>query len=99
MKTSLKRKEIVDLLKKGKRKIVDGITIVYDQEKDKESRFAILVPKKKIRKSTERNKVRRLFREAVAECGLPYHHFLIICTKNNYTYKEIQETLEQLKKV
>ena len=98
MKTSLRGKEITNILKRGKRIISEGVVLIYEKGEEKEYRFAILVSKKKIRKSTERNRVRRIIREILRVYPIPFTRFIILCTKEKYIYNSVRSSLEQFHK-
>ena len=82
-------------LKKGKRIIRDDMIIVHSGKKSDACKYAILVSKKKVRTSAERNKVRRIMREVLKEAPLPFSRFVIVCTAKKYTNKSVRQSLQK----
>ena len=96
MKTSLHNYDIQRILKKGKRIVADKLTVVYETNNDKKKRYAVLVPKRKVKKSSERNKVRRIIREAVRTSDIPLSLFVVLCTGKTYTYDGVSRSLKKI---
>ncbi|MGC8941403.1 MAG: ribonuclease P protein component [Sulfurihydrogenibium sp.] len=68
----MKKKEVENVFKSGKRVSFNYITVVFLKNSIGIPRFAFLAPKKVFKKSTKRNRVKRLLREALR---LLYHRF------------------------
>ena len=96
MKTSLNHQHIELLLRKGKRVIGDGITLIYTTKNIGYKKYAIIVPKKKVKKSVVRNKIKRIVREAVRATNIPFDMFIIMYTGKNYSLKEITTSIEKI---
>ena len=78
MKNSLHHSEIKRIFKKGKRVVYKQVVIIYEKHQEDFGRYAILISKKKVRKSRERNRIRSVVREVVRSLNIPKHPFLII---------------------
>ena len=91
-----KNKEIEKVYKTGKRAFSQTITLVYFPAK--ETRFAVCVGKK-YGKSVERNRIKRLLREAFASCGnqiKPCSVLLIPKVAPSYSFKEFSRDINAL---
>ena len=96
MKTSLRHDEIPHVLKKGKRTVGNGITLVCESGNGKTGRYAVLIPKKKVKKSVERNKVRRMLREIMRMMQVPCQRYIIIYTGKSRSFHEIKLAVKQM---
>ena len=98
MKTALQPEEIKKILKKGKREICGDLTVVYEPQKAKIKRYAILVPKKIAKHAVTRNRMRRITREVLKTSDIPFGKFIIIFNKRKkYTFEDIQNNIKTIK--
>ena len=91
-----KNKEIEKVYKNGKRAFSQTITLVYFPAKD--TRFAVCVGKK-YGKSVERNKIKRLLREAFARYGSeirPCNLLLIPKIQESYSVADFARDLNAI---
>ena len=91
-----KTKEIEKVFRSGKRAFSQTITLVYFPAK--ETRFAVCVGKK-YGKSVERNKIKRLLREAFAPFGeklTPVSVLLIPKVATSYAVKDFARDLNTI---
>ena len=98
MRTSLSRRKVNHILKKGRRYSHRGFTIIYEEKKelgDKKTRkrYSILIGKKIAQKSVKRNRIKRIIREVVRETQIKHDEFVILCTQKNKTESEIKKNL------
>ena len=143
MKQSLNHNEVKDILKKGKRAVSRGITIIYTDggagrggkggsvgrgetgrdgkdgggvgrggkggggmnqgggkgggtialrgTRGAKTRFAVVISKKRVRKSTRRNRIRRILREHLRRAQLPHPRFVLLYTEGERTDDEIRD--------
>ena len=106
MKNSLSAGEVQHILKKGKRVVVGGIVVVYmkrDTGSGEEGaatppqRYAIVIRKKKFKKSTMRNRIRRIIREVLRRVNLPYPVFVVVYTGGvSHKYKDIEQLMSKV---
>ena len=105
MKNSLSAGEVQLVLRKGKRVAVSGIMIVYMEKgigsgeegaETSSRRYAIIIRKKKFKKSTMRNKIRRIIREVLRKIHLPYPVFVVVYTGGvSHKYKDIEQLISK----
>jgi ribonuclease P protein component len=97
----LNSKEIKGLLKKGKRKRWNAISLVYRKNNLKGHRLAVIVPKKIEKKAVKRNQLRRRFKEAMRlffkdfKLKENYDMVLLVYAKD-YDYKKASKEIERL---
>ena len=95
MKTSLHHNEVREVLKGGKRSVSPGMTIVYREMKNTAGRYAVVISKKRVRKSTKRNRIRRIIREYIRLNPIPDMMFVVIYTEKEKTGDEIRALLRE----
>lgn len=109
LKNRLPKNEI-DLLKsKGKRKFSKNFTLLYSINNKENSRFAIIISKKVSKKAVDRNRIKRIVREAVKlkiqDChvantllAMTCTDYLIIAKQSSLklTNNEIRKEVEKL---
>ena len=100
MKTSLKKERIEDILKKGKRFEKDGIVLITKENSstNKISQCAVVVAKKYIKKSTERNKIKRYIREKIRQEKEDLNECVILFRKKTFNKKVVGSVMEVLLK-
>ena len=99
MKTALRRDEIAEILKRGKR-ITGGAVMLICGKKKKEGRrerYAVIVPKKNLKRSVDRNRIKRIVREIIRKDGMPFGSFIIRYTGKKQTYQEIQKDMDAVR--
>lgn len=94
IKSLKKQKEIVTVLKTGKRVYTSSLTAVFSEQQ--ETRFAVCVGKK-FGKSTKRNRIKRLLREAFRaeqhNLKEPVYALLIPKLAKEYSYEKFRRDL------
>ena len=96
MKTGLKREEVVEILKKGKRKEKEGITVVFGKKKT--GRCTVVISKKYIKKSVQRNTIKRYIRESIRKSEQTLPECVILFKKRSFDKKEVESLLQELVK-
>lgn len=95
MKTALRQDEIREILKKGRRIVLEGMVFLYTPPKKTEKkRFAVIVSKKTLKKNVDRNRVRRIIRELVRKSDIPLDIFIVIYNGKQPTYQNIKKELD-----
>ena len=100
MKTSLKKERIEDILKKGKRFEKGGIVLITKgiSSTNKISQCAVVVAKKYIKKSTERNRIKRYIREKIRQEKRGLNECVILFRKKTFDKKTVDSVVEDLLK-
>ena len=100
MKTSLKKERIEDILKKGKRFERDGIVLITKgiSSTKKTRQCAVVVAKKYIKKSTERNRIKRYIREKIRQEKEGPNECVILFRKKTFDKKVIDSVVGDLLK-
>ena len=96
MKQSLTRSEVEDILKNGRRAVSDTVKMVYKKDDSEKEGYAVLVPKKKVKKAVERNRIRRIIREAVRETDMPIPMFVILYTGGEVSHTAMKESMKHI---
>lgn len=97
MKTSLTKKEIEELLKSGSKINSENFSFFYKNKGDEKiKKHAIIVSKKIAKKSTERNKIRRVFRNCILKLKPNFDNFLILTKNSDIEYNEVLKEFETL---
>ena len=100
MKTSLSRERVEYILKKGKRYAQGGMVIVCVSENDLrqkgQQKYAVLIPKRVVKKSVARNRLRRVIREMIKEVDVQCSEFVILCNSKSCTEESVKKAVEQV---
>ena len=84
MKASLNSKQVKDGLRTGKRYTHNGLSIVcIKKNSSKKRKYAILIPKRTVRNSTARNRIKRVIRETVKTVDIKCCEFIVIHTNKS----------------
>ncbi|MDE0243679.1 MAG: ribonuclease P protein component [Candidatus Kaiserbacteria bacterium] len=95
MKTGLSGSDIQTILKKGRRYVGDGLVVVFGSEKERSGRFAVVVSKKVARHSVDRNRIKRLVREAIRSLPTVPYPFVVLC-RRDLSQQQARDTLQTI---
>ena len=98
MKQSLTRKEVESVLREGKKSVSNAVRIIYKKCDDARAGCVILIPKKTVKRSADRNKLRRRIRGMVRGVTISSNHFVILCGGTSTPLNVIKEDVEQAMK-
>ena len=98
MKHSLNAKQVISLLRSGKRVSKDGITVIFSPKK-KESSFSAVVSKRNIRSAVKRNYVKRVLREIIqtllSRTGENYN-VVVLYQQKEKDFNSIEKTMTDI---
>lgn len=99
---TLKNKDIRTILKKGQSFQTKHFIVLYKKNRFDKNRFAFVLSKKFSKKAVERNRIKRIIKEALrlySKGGLPTGFDVVIIPKKNIFGKKTQQLAEDIAEI
>ena len=96
MKNRLQRQKIEEIFKKGKRVSFDNFNLIYLNEKERVGNVVVIVSKKIYKKSTQRNKLKRIAKEMIRKIATKgfNKNFIILFTNKDFKKENLNKDLK-----